>query len=268
MSQSSNFKTRASEALRRRRARKALWSKAKTAAKGITGFAALSAAVVAIVGLLPLAMDAVRPELKEYKILSTLYAGASVNFFDSALGSPAIVRAVPAEKGITERLYVKENYIVQTLASSEGETKLFSVLSCSPDFRPRLGGQITLQDKPLAEQALSGREPEDLYYLMPATVMNTVYFELAHDVSGASHNRGSGYGVNSACGKDLPAQGYVGPLSEAPQAIQDFRARVPANFYVEAWDRPLRHFEQNKSPYYSLVTPLREDLPPGWPTQG
>ena len=199
------------------------WPKLKIILKGIVKLAELGAAVVVVVAWFPMAVNALRPELREYETLKSLYAGASVSFFDSKLGTPAIIRALPTEKGTTERLYVKDDYIVQTLANAEGETRLYSVLSCRPDFKPRLGGRITLQEKPLAAQWAPGQEPKELYYLQPAAVLNTVYFEFAAYASGFSRNRDYGAGVNGACSKALPAREYVGPPSEAPEAIRNFR---------------------------------------------
>jgi hypothetical protein len=213
----------------------------------------------------------VNPNFKEYETLKALYAGASVSLFDGKLGPPSIVRAVATEPGITERLYVKNDYVVQTLATAEGETKLYSVLSCSPNFKPSftgLGGRVTLQDKPLAEQMRPGQEPQNLYFLDPAVAINRIYFELAIDASAPSHYRGYGYGVNTACStgsKGAPLSGpYEGPLPGAPQQFKSYRATVPANFYVEAWERPIRKVESG-FPKYSQVTPLPESLPPGWP---
>lgn len=254
-------------------ARRAWWPRIVTFAKGVTGLAALGAAIVAILAWFPMARDFVDPRFKEYENLKSLYAGASVSFFDGKLGPASIVRAAPTEAGITERLYVKEDYIVQTLATPEGETKLYSVLSCNPNFKPSLnsfGGAVTLHDKPLAEQMRPGQDPQELNYLRPAVVINTVYFELAIDVSAPSHYRGYGYGVNTACstgsGSESPPAPsvYEGPPSKAPQDIQDYRAKVPANFYVEAWDRPIRKLSPSGLPHYSIVTPLPENLPPTW----
>ncbi|MET4144016.1 ETEC_3214 domain-containing protein [Arthrobacter sp. UYCo732] len=267
MNQSSSSKTCTAKMSKWQRRRTVFWPRAKAAGKAIIALAGLGAAVVAIYAWFPAARDALWPELREYKTLDTLYAGASVTFFDSALGSPDIVRAVEGEAGTTERLYIKENYIVQTLATPEGETQLFSVLSCSQDFKPKLGGRITLQDKPLAEQLTTGQQPRELYYLMPAHVLNAVYFELTVEAGVPSRNRGSGYGVNSACAKDLPGQeSYVGPASNATQAIKDFRTRVPANFYVETYKRELADVTQSGSRFYTRVTPLFEDIPPRWRT--
>jgi hypothetical protein len=249
---------------------KAWWPRLKTFGKGVTGLAGLGAAIVAILAWFPLARDFVDPNFKEYENLKALYAGASVSLFDGKLGPPAIVKAVPGETGIMERLYVKKDYLVETLASADGQTKLYSVLSCSPDFKPSFnfqGTKITLQDKPLAAQMPFGRPPEHLYYEPPATVSSpTFYFEITAETGGASHNRGSGYGVNSVdgtCG-DLPVQGYEGPPDKAPQEVSDYRAKTVPNFYVETWDRTIRDQTVDVGNPYLLVTPFHEDVPPGW----
>jgi hypothetical protein len=271
MSGSSNFEPARAGTPTQKGFRGAWWPRAKTAAKAITGLSGLLAAIVAIYAWFPLARDTAWPELKEYETLESLYVGASVSLFDGKLGPPSIIKAVPGETGITERLYVKKDYIVETLATPEGQTKLYSVLSCSPNFKPSFeffGSKVTLQDKSLVAQGPSDR-PRELYYQRPATVSSpTFYFELTTETSGASHNRGSGYGVNSvngACG-DLPAQDYEGAPAEAPQEIDDYRAKTPPNFYVESWDRSIRDTTINVVSPFGLVTPYHEDLPPGWPT--
>jgi hypothetical protein len=247
------------------------WPKLKTLGKGITGLAGFGAAIVAIFAWFPMARDFVNPNFKEYENLKTLYVGASVSHFDSTLGPPSIVKAIPGETGTMERLYVKKDYVVETLATADGQTKLYSVLSCNSDFKPSftfLDSKITLQDKPLAAQMPFGRPPEWLYYEPPSTVSSpTFYFEMTAEISGASRNRGSGYGVNSvdgACG-DLPAQGYEGPPDKAPQEISDYRAKALPNFYVETWDRTIRDLSVEMGNPYLLVTPFHEDVPPGWP---
>lgn len=249
---------------------KVWWPRAKTFAKGITGLAGLVAAAVAILAWFPLARDFVDPNHKEYENLKSLYVGASVSLFDGKLGPPSIVKGVPGETEITARLYVKKDYIVETLATAEGQTKLYSVLSCNSSFKPSfefLGSKFTLQDKPLAEMAQSDWKPW-LYYRQPSTVSSpTFYLEVTTDTSGASHNRGSGYGVNSvdgSCG-ELPTGDYEGQLTEAPQEISNFRLKTPANFYVETWDRSIRGASVFDANPYQLVTPYHEDVPPGWP---
>lgn len=247
------------------------WPRIRSAGKGITGLSGLGAAIVAIAAWYPMANDHLHPELKEYENLKALYVGASVSLFDSKLGAPSIVKAVPGEPEMTERMYVKPDYVVETVATREGQTKLFSVLSCNPDFRPSfefLGSRVTLQDKPLADQKPFGRPPSELFYEVPQTVSSPeFYFELTADTSGASHNRGSGYGVNGACSKDLPSVDYAGPVADAPQEINVFRERVPANFYVESLDRSLSNSSNPSLGPFLLVTPYFEDLPPGWPSR-
>lgn len=251
-----------------------VWPKIHTGTKAVTGLAGLGAAMVAIYAWFPQALDSVRPELKEYALLKSLYAGASVSLFDSKLGPPSSIKAVPGEPGVTERLYVKDAYLVETLATAEGQTKLFSVLSCRADFKPTFdffGSKVTLQDKPMAELKPFDRQPEELHALVPETVSSpTFYFEMIAEVSGASHNRGSGYGVNAVCSghgsaNGLPAFDYSGPPEKAPQDLADYRARTPANFYVETWDRSIRGPGNYPFDDFFLVTPFHEDVPPGWP---
>lgn len=267
MSEPSNFKTRATEKLRKRRERKVWWSRAKTAAKGIIGFSALVAAIVAILAWLPLARDTVAPSLKEYETLRTLYAGASVSFFDAKLGPPSIVSPLGLEKGTMERLYVKKDYVVETLATAEGETTLFSVLSCNPSFKPTFG-DITLQSESLAT-VQHGAGPQLLFYEHPGTAGGPeFFFEMMYDVAGYTNYRGAGYGVNRGhrCG-DLPdndVESYRGSETEAPQGIKDYRTRTPANFYVETYGRSFAGLNGETEPFF-LVTPTPVDLPPHWP---
>lgn len=254
------------------------WPRAKTAAKGITGLAGLGAAIVAIFAWFPLAQDAVWPELEEYETLSSLYAGASVSLFDGELGPPSIVEVLPGEAGLTERLYVKKDYIVGTLATSEGDTRLYSVLSCNPSFKPTFqffDSRIILQDKPLSAQMSSERPPSHLYYVAPGTVSSQLlFFELITATSNATDRRGSGYGVNGVCG-ELPTTSnpagssvldYFGPPDQAPREIQDYRAKTPVNFYVEFRDVDLA--EEARGSFvlpFVYVTPNHSELPPGWP---
>jgi hypothetical protein len=112
------------------------WPALKFAAKAIIGLSALGAAIVALIAWLPLANDRLHPELKEYEALRALYAGASVSLFDGKLGPPSIVKAVPGEPGITKRIYVKEDYVEETVATQEGQAQLYSVLSCNQEFKP------------------------------------------------------------------------------------------------------------------------------------
>jgi hypothetical protein len=241
---------------------KPLWPRAKAIGKGITGLAELGAAAVVILAWFPQAVDTICPNLKEYKTLDTLYAGASVAQFDAKLGPPSIIKAVPAKSGITERLYVKKDYVVETLATEEGQTTMYSVLSCDSNFKPTFksfGSEITLQDKPLAATSPPGQQPIELHYEKPTLVGSaTYYFELYTDTSGASHGRGSGSGVNGVCGKLPDADDYSGPASLAPEKINDYRMSTPANFYVESTEQSIRNGADN------LVTPFHEDLPPNW----
>jgi hypothetical protein len=247
-----------------------VWPKIHTGTKAVTGLAGLGAAVVAIYAWFPQALNSAMPQLKEYETLDTLYAGASVSLFDSKLGPPSTIKAVPGEPGMTERLYVKQDYLVEIIATAEGESKLYSVLSCKPDFKPVFdffGSKITLQDRPLDRQKELGHPPSWLHYSRPMTVSSpTFYFEMATEVSGASHNRGSGYGVNGVCGTNgLPKVDFSGPPDKAPQEINDYRAKTPPNFYVETWDRTLIGNSSDEFSQFSLVTPFHEDVPPGWP---
>jgi hypothetical protein len=275
MSETTKSKSGPADTPKWRRALRVWWPRTKTAGKGVIGVAGLGAAVVAIYAWFPLARDTAWPELKEYATLESLYAGASVTFFDDTLGPPSIIHALSGENGLTERLYVKKDYIVTTLATPDGQTKLYSVLSCSPAFKPSFdfrGNKITLQDKPLAAQMPSDRPPAALYFVQPTTVSSpTFFFELTEYTSNASGNRGSGYGVNGSC-KNLPstaggdmAPGYEGPPAQAPREISDYRSRTSANFYVELWDRSLANVDNKFVIPFDLVTPSREELPPGWP---
>lgn len=236
-------------------------------AKGFLGFSALLTAFVAILALIPQARDTVAPNLKEYETLRSLYAGASVSFFDAKLGPPSIVSPLGLEKGTMERLYVKKDYVVETLATTEGKTTLFSVLSCDPGFQPTFG-DITLQSETLATMR-HGADPQLLYYDHPGTAGGPeFFFEQLYDVAGYSNYRGAGYGVNRGhgCG-DLPdndVESFKGGVTDAPQGIKDYRARTPANFYVETYGRSFAGLNGETEPFF-LVTPKPVDLPPNWP---
>jgi len=209
----------------------------------------------------------VNPSFKEYETLKTLYAGASVSFFDSKLGPPSIVSPARPEMGVTERLYVEKDYVVETLATADGQTTLFSVLSCNPSFKPTFssgGGPITLQNEPLA--ALMPERNPHVFYRVPGTAGGPeFFFEMIDDVAGYTNYRGSGYGVNSRCGP-LPSQDvqdFEGGANGAPQGIAEYRATTPANFYVETYGRSLLGINGEAERYY-LVTPNPVSLPPGW----
>lgn len=276
MSESSNSKAGTQDAQQLLGWRQAWWPRVRAVGKGITGLAGLGAAIVAIYAWFPLARDSAWPELKEYETIKPLYAGASVHLFEGQLGPPSIVRVIPGESGLTQRLYAKKDYVVQTLATAEGETKLYSVLSCKPNFKPAFqffNIHITLYDDPLSSQMPPDRPPSYLHYLQPRTVSSQkMFFELITSTSNATDQRGAGYGVNGVC-QDLPtsssggsAPDYSGPPDQAPPEIRDYRERTPPNFYVEFRDLELapETYESFVLPF-GYATPSHVELPPGWP---
>lgn len=269
MNEPSNSASDTTETTKAKAARIDRWVITVAVAKGIVGLTGFMAALVAIFAWLPLARDSLDPTLKEYETLKALYAGASVSFFDAKLGPPSIVKPVPLERGMMERLYVKKDYVVETVATPEGKTTLFSVLSCSRSFKPtfptQAGTPITLQDKPLAA-LMPGRTPAMLFYRVPGTGGPAFFFEMITDAMGASGYRGSGYGVNGRC-ENLPSHDvddFAGSVADAPQGITEYRATTPANFYVETWERSIQGNDREIEAFH-MVTPDPGDLPPGWP---
>ncbi|WP_457971590.1 ETEC_3214 domain-containing protein [Arthrobacter sp. D1-17] len=244
-------------------------SVAASVAKGITGLAGLGGALVAIFAWFPMARDTLWPNLKEYEIVSSLHAGYSVDAFDAVLGPPSIVME-REDDGTTKRLYVKDNYVVQTVALPSKQTVLYSVLSCDLGFQPtftKFGKSITLNVASMAAQSTGSNGPDapvKLYYAAQDEVgiMNAEKFHwrvevLSEDTDG-SQSRGIGFGVNTVCtaaGQPATTVNYQGPLDEAPEEVKNFRAATAPNFYVEtyAWSFPTSALRQ-VSPYY-------QDLP-------
>ncbi|MCY1220539.1 hypothetical protein D9M72_325580 [compost metagenome] len=248
-------------------------SKALVVFEIVGGLSAIIASLIAILAWLPQAQDTLWPNEKYYKMLGELNAGHSVARFDSELGPPTLIRVHSTSTPVlTERLYMKEQFVVSTLTPSEGNrTMVYSVLSCNPEFQPSFhtpdGRTLQLQSKPL--DALDGviTMSGSLNYSPGATGSSVrLNAEMAVRIPAtASSNRAYAYGVNGACGPTaLPRadgsynQEFKGTLGEAPDAVRSYRHTVAPNFYAEAYPEDgFLDFET----IIGIASPYHFDLP-------
>ena len=226
-----------------------VWPRIKSIGRSVTGLSAFGAAVVAIAAWFPLAQDNLWPKEKEYRLLADIHAGYSVDYVKSKLGTPVEVRPASTKPNIkfTLMVFPRDDHIVSIVANDAGEVEMYSVLSCSHDFRPRFdfpeGGSITLQGNHLDQIQTEKKTESDTLLSYNFAVDGQV--ERATEVlpgSGSASLNGMSYlyGANGVCSEILPPShmlhqdaSYNGMLKDSGQDIRSERQSMTANFYTE-----------------------------------
>ena len=230
-----------------------IWFAGSQLIKVIVGASSVITAIVALYFAGVYAHDAwLFPNEKDYTTLRHLGAGMSVEHFDEVLGAPSISVSTLIERGgeVDEGhsyTYIRDKYLVEIIGTSDGDTIMYSVLTCDDDFMVTFdaptGSTVQLGTSPLPESDSSGGTPSQIWYESALTVGSPVVYQetMVADAAGATRYRAYGFGVNAVCdptnsftttdGDPLP--GYSGPLEGAPTEIVEFRKVTQPNFYIE-----------------------------------
>ena len=230
-----------------------LWFAGSQIVKVIVGASSVITAIVALYFAGVYAHDAwLFPNEKDYTTLRHLGAGMSVEHFDEVLGAPSISVATLIERGddVDEGrsfTYIKDKYLVEIIGTSDGDTIMYSVLTCDEDFLVTFdaptGSTVQLGASSLPDSDSSGSAPVQIWYESDLTVGSPVVYQetMVADAAGATRYRAYGFGVNAVCdpanafstaaGDPLP--GYSGPVDGAPSDIVEFRQATRPNFYIE-----------------------------------
>ena len=219
--------------------------------KAVTWLAALLAAITALAAYGPAAYRLLEWRAVEYDIIENIHAGFNIAYVDAQLGKPALVKAVSAQRPLTQYIYVRRDYVVMADADSAGEVELYSVLSCDASFAPTFsapnGTLVSLQSQPLAHAA-AWRYPEDhqvdpnkrLLAYFPRSTADSLGQELEYDSdAGTSATSGTWtfVGYNDECGRgadSLAADRSIWQTtSPSNPRVTAFRAHNAANLYAE-----------------------------------
>ena len=218
--------------------------------KGVTWLAALLAAITALAAYGPAAYRLVAWRQVEYDIIENIHAGFNVAYLDEALGKPALVQAVSAQRALTQYIYLRRDYVVMADVDSSGEVQLYSVLSCDASFAPTFsapnGTLVTLQSQPLDHAAawrfagITGDPNARLLAYYPRSTADSLGQELEYD-SDAGTSAASGtwtfVGYNDECGKGgdtLTADPSIWRVTSPDNPrVKSFRAHNAANVYAE-----------------------------------
>lgn len=207
--------------------------------------------------------------------LSELHAGQNLSSIEAVVGAPTSSATIDADAGWTRTVYVRDRYAVAAVADAEDQIVVLAVLNCGPHwdatFTTPSGTTIELGKDPLAvaEKTRSEVDVNDrtLYYFETQTGQaESTFLEL----TGTGPASGTGWlsyavGFSSLCGTEPPdglfsidRAGYVGPASDAPADVQDFRAAYAPNFYIEIDenDSPLTIDEYASGQFYVDGAPV------------
>lgn len=220
-------------------------------------FASITALASAALWIQSQANDQFRWRNGEYTKLTGLRAGFDVAMFDQSLGAPAFKTQ---KKGHSERIYRGREYWVQTVAKASGEVLMYSVTSCSDQFRPKfpIGSEyaLALRETPVGEVVTRDGQFSDIDYFIPGATASLSIVEFFYGGNPGEYKSWA-WGINDACGDfydsydtlfELPdvweqfGGDYEGQLSEAPKVISEIRSEFPANLYAEVG--PMVEFEQ------------------------
>lgn len=227
------------------------WQWISAPLKAITWLAALLAAITALYAYGPAAYRFIAWRQVEYDIIENIHAGFNIAYVDAQLGKPALVKAVSAQRPLTQYIYVRRDYVVMADADSAGEVELYSVLSCDASFAPTFsapnGTLVSLQSQPLA-RAAAWRYPKEqqgdpnkrLLAYFPRSTADSLGQELEYDAdAGTSATSGTWtlVGYNDECGRgadSLAADRSIWQTT-APgnPRVKAFRAHNAANIYAE-----------------------------------
>jgi hypothetical protein len=219
--------------------------------KAITWLAALLAAITALYAYGPTAYRFIAWRQVEYDIIENIHAGFNIAYVDAQLGKPALVKAVSAQRPLTQYIYLRRDYVVMADVDSAGEVELYSVLSCDAFFAPTFsapnGTLVSLQSQPL-DRSAAWRYPKEqrgdpnkrLLAYYPRSTADSLGQELEYDaIDGSSATSGTWtfVGYNDECGRggdDLAADSSIWQTtSPTNPRVKDFRAHNAANVYAE-----------------------------------
>jgi hypothetical protein len=227
------------------------WHWVSAPLKAITWLAALLAAITALYAYGPAAYRFIAWRQVEYDVIENIHAGFNIAYIDEKLGKPAMVKAVTAQRPLTQYIYLRRDYVVMADVDSAGEVELYSVLSCDASFAPTFaapdGTLITLQSQPL-DHAAAWRYPKEqqgdpnkrLLAYYPRSTADSLGQELEYDaIAGTSATSGTWtfVGYNDECGRGgdrLTADPSIWQAtSPTNPRVKDFRAHNAANVYAE-----------------------------------
>ena len=239
-------------------------SRVRAVVEGVLFVIGIPTAVVTFITFIPTAWQATHYRSTEYALLRTIHAGDSDDHLRAKLGEPTQAHALGGGTGLTEQVFVRDEYTVAAVEDADGQAITLSVFACVDAFRPSFSTprrtSVTLNSDPLASaekrDADSTEKGEDvnarlLIYSGSGAGSSSDMITEPSEVSGTGYTgyRSYALGVSPACGAestvaDPDQPGALAYSSDGggavPQAITRFRETHAPNVYLESIDPDLR----------------------------
>lgn len=173
---------------------------------------------------------------EEYHKINSVRAGMNVGKFSEVFGSPTFTRS--SKENLIENIYKKRDYWVQTISEPSSRVLLYSVTSCSRNFKPDIDPNPLHRKIVLNESTFEsiGSDPSEVKYYSRVATANSYFYDTYGGGNPTDYKTVS-IGINDVCELNelsvYPQNRYAEPINLSDNDIKKFRSAAKINTYSE-----------------------------------